>query len=160
MIEIDLNEKNLSCFVDNLRLEDKKELWYFFGKDYKKEFIKLALNTKNTYFLADKNNNPSAIGGVESRSVNSKKIGQVWLLCAKSAIKNKIFLYKYVRSKIELFKKDYDILFNSIYKSNFEALNWLRRCGFEVLNLANKDFKVFYFNKGEKNIDLRYIAGE
>ncbi len=160
MKEIEINEKNLSLFVDNLRLEDKKELYYFYRKNYKKKFIQIALCTKNTYFLADKNNNPAAIGGVVTLRRGREKLGQVWLLCAKNAYQNKIFLYKYIKNKIEIFKKNYDVLFNSIYKSNFEALTWLRRCGFEVLNLADKNFKVFYYNKGDNNIDLRYITGE
>ena len=58
----------------------------------------------------------------------------------------------------EDFKKNHDILFNVIYKSNYDALKWLAKCGFKVLDLNNKNYKLFYFTKGGINFDLRYIA--
>lgn len=150
---IEINEENLLEFVNNIRLEDEKELEYVFKDDYKKQFINIALslkNDKNSYFLADDNNIPIAIGGVCFVQSYKRKVGQVWLLCSKEAYKYRFFLYKYVFNKIALFKKQFDVLFNYIYKSNFEALRWLKKAGFKTIELENKDFKMFVFDKRRK----------
>lgn len=154
---IEINEKNLLNFIDNIRLEDEKELEYVFKDNYKKRFIDIALelrNDKNSYFLADDNNIPVAIGGASLIYHDEKKTAQVWLLSTKQAYKHRFFLYKYVRDKIALFQQQFDILFNYIYKSNFEALKWLTKAGFKVVELEDKDFKFFYFNKGENKFDI------
>lgn len=155
MIEIEINKQNLKKFIDDIKLEDKKELEHFFKEDFKEEFIKLALLNKDgaSYFLADDDLNPIFIGGVVS--VDKKaNLGQVWLLSTNKVNNHKLFVYRYVKDKIKLFQRDYNILFNYIYKSNFKALKWLKKCGFKVKKTNDKNYKLFYFNKGENNFDI------
>lgn len=158
MIEIEVNKDNLEKFINNLRLEDKEELIDALGKNYKAKFIEKTLNIKGIYFLADKNKTPVAIGGVLETLNPDKKIGIVWLLVTKDVDKHKKFLYKYVKNKIVLFQKEFDILFNYIYKTNFNALKWLKKCDFIEKNTSRDDYKLFYFDKGENNFDIRNIT--
>lgn len=151
MIEIEINKENLIKFIDDLKPSDKEELEYFYKEDCCEKFIKIVLenDNKHTYFLADENYNPVALGG--ALRVDSKRnIGQVWLLSTNKINKHKVFLYSYIKKKIAFFKEEYNILFNYIYKSNFSALKWLKKCGFGVKVLDDKNYKLFYFNKGEK----------
>jgi len=153
--EIEVNRKNLIDFLDDIRECDKEELIFFLGKKYKNQFIKTVLSNKQyTYFLAE-NANPIAIGGI----CPDKNKGIVWLLCTNKAKQNKKFLYSYIKNKITLFKKEYDFLYNYIYRSNFAAIKWLKKNGFNFIDLKNtNDIKFFYFSKGE-NFDTRYYTG-
>ena len=153
MIALEINKKNLFEFLDDIRECDKEELIFFLGKDYKNQFIKSVLYYKAyTYFLSD-GISPVAIGGI----CPNKKIGVVWLLCTNKLEQNKKYIYSYVKDKINLFKKNYKILYNYIYKSNFCAINWLKKNGFTFVDLENRnDLKLFYFSKGE-NFDIRYF---
>ncbi len=149
---IEINEENLAKFLNDIRLEDEEELERIFKDNYKKCFLDIAFelkNDKNSYFLADENDAPIAIGGAYQIQSDKKKIGQIWLLSARKSYKRRFFLYKYVKNKISFFKKEFDILFNYIYKSNFDALKWLKNFGFRTQDLENPDFKMFYFDKGE-----------
>lgn len=158
MIEIEKNKKNLEEFLKNIRKEDKEELEIFYGKNYKKDFIDVCMNKKyETYFLADKNLNPVAIGGVVQHKSNLK-LGQIWLLTTDKVRENKFFLFKYVKNKIKKFKTKFDVLFNYIYKSNFKILLWLNLFDFESVELKNKDFKFFYYKKEGVNFDTRYFT--
>lgn len=151
MREIEINKENLNLFLNNLRENDREELIYFLGKDYKKCFVDFLLNNKKeTYFLSYKSS-PAAIGG----AYNNKSCTQVWFLCAKKY--DKKFLYKYIKNKFEKLKQKYDTLYNFIYKSNFSSLNLLSKFGFKVVDTNNPDLKLFYLTKGG-NFDLRYFA--
>ncbi len=145
MKKMNINKDNLKLLYDNLRKSDKKELDFYIKN--KEDFIELCLkNKKNAYFLADDNNNPIAIGG--AKKINDST-AQLWLLCTKYAHKNRFYLMKYIFSKIEKFKKEYSILFNYIYLENFDALIWLKKYGFKILDTNDKKFKLFYFKKEE-----------
>ena len=159
MKQAEVNRENLIKLIENLRKEDKKELKYEFGNNFKDKFIKITLNSGEKYFFADEFKNPLAIGGVEKTTVDNLKIGQVWLISSKYFSFRNLELIKFIKSKIEDYQNDYDILFNKIYKSNYNALKWLTKCGFKVLDISlNNDYKLFYFTKGGINFDLRYIT--
>ena len=157
---IEVNKRNLKLLLNNLRLEDKAELKNAYQKNYKNKFIKITLEANEKYFVADDNFFPLAIGGVEQIKNHDYKIGQVWLISSNKFNKNNIKLISFIKDKIETFKENYQILFNTIYKSNYASLKWLKKCGFRVLELEdNKDYKLFYFTKGGIDFDLRYITG-
>jgi len=156
---IEVNKSNLKLLLNNLREEDKVELKNAYQKNYKNKFIKITLETNEKYFVGDDNFFPLAIGGVEQTANEYYKIGQVWLISSNRFNKNNIKLIKFIKDKIEDFKENYEILFNTIYKSNYDSLKWLKKCGFNVLEFEdNKDYKLFYFTKGGIDFDLRYIT--
>jgi len=158
MIEVNINEKYLDKFISDLRFEDKLELMTCYN-DSLEEFYSVCLDkTKQTYFVVDENYMPLALGGAYEIFGKKEKCARLWLLATNKISKNKITLYKYVKKKIDYFKKEYDVLFNFIYKSNFESLKLLKANGFNVYDLENFDYKLFYFCKGELDFDIRHFT--
>ncbi len=144
MRNIELTKENLILFLNNLKQEDKEELDEFLKNNTIDDFINICFKNKNTTcFLADEFSFPLILGGV----CKNKNKGLVWLLCSNKHFKHKKEIYKYIKNKINEYKKEYDFLFNYIYKSNFKALNWLLKLGFKTKEENNKDFKLFYFKK-------------
>jgi len=145
MIKLDITKENLEKFMENIRDEDKKELIYFYRENYKEIFIKnVLLNKETTCFVADKNNNPVAIGGVVCFDHANKKLGQIWLMSTKVQKANRVSLFKIIAKKLAKYQNEYDILFNFIYKTNFRADKWLKKFNFTFKNTTNSDFKLFY----------------
>lgn len=155
MIELEINEKNLSDFLTNIRKSDEEELIYHYGKNYRETFIKTVNETKNTYFVGNNNKEALAIGGFQE--FKNKNCFQVWLLCTDKITKNKKELLKYIKQKVELYKNNSFVMFNLIYKSNFKSLNMLKKLGFEIRDICDKNFKLFYYTKGN-DFDTRYIT--
>ena len=158
MKSIKINRKNLITLLDNLRKEDLEELKQNFKNRYREKFINVTLNSSGTIFLADDNDFPLAIGGVDKKQTDNLAVGQVWLISSNKFTKKNLKLIKFIVSKIEEYKKDCDILFNFIYKSNFDSLKWLAKCGFKTLDTRKQDYKLFYFTKGGIDFDIRYIT--
>lgn len=158
MIEKQINRKYLKTFLNNLRKEDFEEVCVFDTDDLIQEILNVANNPINeTYFLMTNENNPLAIGGACSVQNSKYKTAKVWLLVTNELSSSKKSLLKYVLNKANSFKNKYDILFNFIYKSNYNSLKWLKKAGFKVLNF-NNDYKLFYFIKGDIKFDLRYFT--
>lgn len=156
MIETKLTKEKLFEFLADLRDEDKLELDEFLKTNSFDDFLKDCFNKNNLlYFLTTDKNEPLALGGAYKIE---KNVAKVWLLVTNKYFKHKIALFKYVKNKISKFKNEFDILYNFIFKSNFSSLVWLKKCGFSVLNLNISDYKLFYFNKGEKSFDIRYLT--
>lgn len=141
MLEIEINKENLEKFLLNIRNSDKEELIYFLGENYKEKFVKTVLeNKKYTYFLSY-NSIPSCIGGI----YKDKYGAQVWLLCAEKY--DKKYLFRYIKEKINIFKRDNSYLYNYIYRTNFNAIRMLSRLGFEVIDLKTPVIKKFYYER-------------
>ena len=156
MKEVKATRKNIKKFIKNLRKEDYEELKYFLKKKISKKFQKELENLSDFYFLSDKIH-PIALGGVQQDKI-LKNIGKAWLLCTNKSSKNRIKLYKFIKEKILNYQKQYNIIYNFIFKSNFKAQKWLEKFGFIFLNTQNPDFKLFYYSNGEQKIDIRNIA--
>lgn len=156
MKEVKATRKNIKKFIKNLRKEDYEELKYFLKKKIVKKFKKELESLSDFYFLSSENQ-PIALGGVEQEK-NHGNIGKAWLLCTNKSTKNRIKLYKFIKEKILNYQKQYNIIYNFIFKSNFKAQKWLEKLGFEFFETTNPDFKLFYYTNGEKEIDIRNIA--
>lgn len=148
MIELPITREYLKIFFDNLRYEDKLELDKMCLDFSLDEFFKI-ITSKNsiTYFIADLNLNPIAIGGVVKENASRAKI---WLLCSKNILFYKKSFLKYISLKLKYFKSNYSYLYNYIYRSNFPILNWLKGFGFKWIDLNNPDYKYFYFKRKEE----------
>ncbi len=157
MKEIEINKENLIKLFNNLRKDDLRELKVIFKNNIKRNFVKICLENKDTYFIADDKGSPLAIGGIKIFYIKNFLVGQVWLLCSNDVSKNRLSVLKYVKDKIGEFKLECDVLFNFIYKSNFSFLKWLKYADFEAIPI-NNNFKLFYYKKGGINFDLRYFT--
>lgn len=153
MLKKDKNIQDVNFILDNLRKEDLLEVQAIWGEDWKGNVIVNALKT-DFMILMGKNNKghsvPIAIGGFACLFEKDSKIACVWLLCSKYVYCNKQLLMKTLKEQIELASCRYDVLYNYIYKSNFEAKRWLKKLGFSFNNphpdnmKKSKDFEFFY----------------
>ena len=163
MIETKITKDNLDEFLKNLRYQDRQEMLKVMTPNFIKEFYDICLNENSaSYLLQTTDKQPLALGGAVDVITGFYKTARIWLLCSQYLECNKIQVFKYVKDKLLRFKEEYDILFNFIYKSNFDSLKWLKTQGAIVVDLENIDFKLFYFvnekRKGEFNFDIRYFA--
>ncbi len=159
MMEAEPNYKLLKQFLATLRREDKEETQALGCQNFEYDlFDYLDNKPEYTYFLLSKNKKPLALGGAKETGI--PYVAKVWLLTTNELKNNKLELYKYVKNKIELFKTKYDVLYNFIYKTNFNSLKWLKKAGFSELSLENRDYKLFYFIHGGKEFDIRYFTCE
>ena len=124
------------------------------------------MKSKGYYIL--KESEIIAAGGIEDFKIekfNSSgyKTAQIWLLLSNKAKNHKQLIFKYVKKYLNCGFLKYDILFNFIYKSNFKALKWIKKCTqkgfiFSIYNTLNPDLKLFYFKRGDIKIDSRYFT--
>lgn len=159
MIEVEVTNKYLREFLSNIRQEDKLEIDFSKHECFEKELFDVCFDkTYDTYFLSTNDGKPLVLGG--AYLVNNSKTARVWLLATDYLESEKKSVYGYVKNKIELFKDKYDILYNFIYKTNFNSLKWLKKCGFKVFDLKDSNFKLFYFCKEDIKFDIRYFTSQ
>ena len=148
MLKVTNNKKYFEYILNNLREQDLEEVQAIWKDNWQDEVLK-SIKGKKTLVLFS-NENPIAMGGFVPVQDNEIKIAIVWLLCSKFVNNNKLLLYKVLQEEIQKAEKEYDLMFNYIYKSNFEAKKWLRGLGFKFdkpkpLGLKVKDgFEFFY----------------
>ena len=120
MIEGKITKDILCTFLANLRLEDKLEFDEYIKNNNINDFYSLCLDkTQDNYFILSDDGLPCALGGAYKDKNDTQNKAQVWLLCTNEILKNKKSAFKYIFSKIQLFKEKYDFIYNSIYKTNF-----------------------------------------
>lgn len=131
--------------LNHLRDEDKAELTALFGREWKKRTLNRLKKSKIT-ILRNSKSQPFAMGGIEGK----KSVACVWLLTTNEFINNKLKLAKEISKQIELASNKFEILYNFIYCSNFQAKKWLKKLGFVFDNPSPKgmkipdDFEFFY----------------
>lgn len=156
MIKNIKSKSDIIFILDNLRCEDKEELFALFGENWKEQTIEdlKGQNILCLYFFNEKNEEiPIAMGGFYEHFLEEPTIACVWLLSTVFVRKNKTLFIKDIKQQIDKASKKYSIMYNYIYKSNYEAKRWLRMFGFRFdnpypKNLEVKDgFEFFYKTK-------------
>ena len=155
MIKTDRNIQDVNFILDNLRQEDLEELFALWGNNWKDRVLKSVLNFDfiTLFGKNDKGNSvPIAFGGFAQILKDNSHIACAWLLCSKFIIFNKKSLLINIKEQITQAKSKYQILYNIIYKSNFESKKWLKRFGFnfdnpkpEGMNIP-ENFEFFFMN--------------
>ena len=144
--------------LNNLRDEDKIELYALFGSKWYQQTID---NLKNKSFLVfygkdfENNSVPIAIGGFHSINKGYPKIACVWLLTTIYIYKNKLSFFKMLKSQFKKNNKKYQIMYNFIYKSNYMAKSWLKKFGFKFDNPKPKNIQLptnyeFFYKVNDK----------
>ncbi len=152
MIKNVSSKKELEFVLDNLRNEDLREVKNLLKNDWKKKLLS-NIDPFHTHILCilDKEGNflPIAIGGFDEISSNPS-IACCWLLTTKFVYKYKKLFFKEVFNFVLEEEKKYSLIYNFIYKSNYQAKSWLQKLGFKF-DKANvekflylKDFEFFY----------------
>lgn len=148
MLKQNKNIKDVIYIVDNLREEDLAETKALWGKNWRKKTIENIMNTD--FLILYSYEIPIAIGGFVPVTSSHIKLACVWLLCSKDVKRNKLKLFKTLKSQIEKESLNFEIFYNYIYKSNKEAKRWLKKLGFCFENpnpeklLIHKNFEFFY----------------
>lgn len=155
MVKLTKNKRYFEYILNNLREQDLEEVKALWQEAWKEKALKTLSDRKiSVLFSKDK---PIAMGGFVPVKDKNIKIAVVWLLCSSFVKENRSLLIKTLKNEILKAEKEYDLMFNYIYKSNFEAKSWLKKLGFKFdnpkpigLNLK-KDFEFFYkVKKGVK----------
>lgn len=156
MLKVTENKKYFEYIIAHLRQEDLLEVKALWRDNWQKELLKTLKNQKTLVLFSQ--GNPIAMGGFVPVKCKGLKMAVVWLLCSSLVSKNKSLLYKTMINEIKNAEKKYDVMFNYIYKSNFEAKNWLKKLGFKfdkpkLVGLNIKEgFEFFYKVKKGVNI--------
>ena len=154
------NDKSILNYVlAHLRKEDKQELIALYSDEWYEKTIESFLNREFfvLYGLDDKKNSvPIVIGGVDPIFDKSQRIGCVWLLSTIWVNRNKKLFFNTLKTQVLLAEKEFDILFNFVYTSNFGAKKWIQKLGFSFDNpkpvcFSMEDgFDFFYKSKGKE----------
>lgn len=148
MVKVTKNKKYFKYILDNLRQQDLEEVQAIWKNNWREEVLK-SIQGKKTLVLFSKNL-PIAMGGFVPVKDKNIEMAVVWLLCSRFVYFNKSLLFKALQKEIQKAEAKYSLMFNYIYKSNFEAKKWLKRFGFKFDNpkpvgLKVKDnFEFFY----------------
>lgn len=153
MIKTDKNIDDIKFIIQNLRDEDKAEVialwgenWYLSLLDSIKNINVITMYGKNT----DSTDIPIAMGGFSEQFEKGEKIACVWLLSTHFVKQNKRIFFKTIGKLLYRASFKYKVMYNYIYKSNFEAKEWLEKFGFIFKNSdsnnsgISKDFEFFY----------------
>ena len=150
--------KKCRFILDNLRKEDLLEIECLWGNNWKQKVLN-SIDKKKVLFAygRDKYGNiiPISMGGFHDIPCEHFKVACVWLLSTKYISMNKIRFFKELRTQFFLYEKNYEILYNYIYKTNIDAKRWLKKLGFcfdnpKPANLKiSENFEFFYKNRKE-----------
>lgn len=153
MIKETNNISDIKYILDNLREEDRKEVFSQLGSKWKEKLITYFSNktVKVLYGLNyEKKKIPIAMGGFSELSEKDPLIACVWLLSTDFVLKNKRLFFTEIQKQLKMAENKYSIMYNFIYKSNYTAKGWLKKFGFKFDNpypkyLQIKDgFEFFY----------------
>jgi len=137
---VDVNEEYLDNVLDNLRDEDKFEMRCEFGPDYKQTIKEFCLSSGHFKIIIDEKFTPIGLFGCEE---TTPETAEVCLLVTNEFKKHfKDFLCQ-AKQYISLWKKQYKILHNLVYKHNKQALKWLKILGFKVTDYD--DMRMHFF---------------
>lgn len=148
MVKNTKNKKYFEFILENLRRQDLEEVQAIWQDKWKEEALKSLENSKTLVLFSKKV--PIAMGGFVPIRDKDIKIAVVWLLCSYLVSGNKTLLYKTLKKEVLKAEKEYDLMFNYIFKSNFEAKNWLKKLGFKFDKpspkglVVRENFEFFY----------------
>lgn len=142
--------KDILYILNRLRKEDKEELIAQFGKEWKKSALK-RLKRAKIIILKNSDSLPFAMGGIEGKN----SVACVWLLTTEEVYNNKFKLISVIKKELLKASDKFEIFYNFIYKSNFEAKNWLKKAGFKFDHPNPKGIKVpenfeFFYKTNKK----------
>ncbi|MCD7781056.1 MAG: hypothetical protein LUH05_10355, partial [Candidatus Gastranaerophilales bacterium] len=144
MIKKYSDKSEITFILDNLRFEDKQELFFHLGKNWKQKTLQNLINKEILVLYGPDNTGkqvPIAMGGFCGLD-GDNSIACVWLLCSFYIYKSRVALTKGLKENIASAEQKYKIMYNFIYKSNFEAKGWLKKLGFKFDNPHPKGMDV------------------
>lgn len=127
------SQDDIKYVLNNLRVEDKEEVYFLLGDDWYNQIIfDLADKQVQVIYGYDDNKNkvPIAIGGFDTVFPEIPEMACVWLLSTSLILKNKRIFFNELRIRFSIAEQKYKIMYNYIYSLNFSAKAWLKKFGF------------------------------
>jgi len=155
IIERNTTIDDIVGLISNLRKEDLLEVQTITGQDkiYKPLKESILNSTYSKSFLVD--NKVAGIYGVTASPYN-KNTGAPYLLCTNELYKIKKTFIKNCINRVEEMQFKFPILFNYIDSRNKHHLDWIKYCGFTIIN--DKYFNNIKFHGFmKKREDLNYV---
>jgi hypothetical protein len=117
--------------VGRLREEDKLECRAMFGIDPASFFLASNYDTENTYALHNKAGHNVALAGVSPMKDGS---AMIWMVGTPDIANHKIEFLRYGQKWLKEVTEPYTFVFNWVDARNTVHLNWLKWCGFSLIN--------------------------
>ncbi len=133
MIKNDKNINDVIFVLDNLRNEDILELQALWGNDWKQSALDNIIKHDFLTLIGKNDKNldiPIAVGGFAELFEKNASIACVWLLTSSFISYNKKSCFNQIKKTIKQAESKYFVMYNYIYKSNFQAKKWLKNLGF------------------------------
>ena len=153
MLKISTNQNEYRFILDNLREEDKQELFLLWGNDWYDLALQSLKDAEILVFWGKNKSGeivPVAMGGFYPVLNQKCKMACVWLLSTKFVKYNKTALMRVIKQQISKASLNYEIMYNFICISNSQAKIWLKKLGFHFDNPKpknielKKEFEFFY----------------
>lgn len=145
MLKISTNQNEYRFILDNLREEDKQELYLLWGNNWYDSALQSLKDTEVLVFCGKNKTGeivPVAMGGFHPVLNKKCKIACVWLLSTRFVKYNKTSLMRVIKQQVLKASLNYEIMYNFIYSSNFLAKMWLKKLGFCFDNPKPKNIKL------------------
>lgn len=141
MFRVNKNLQDVQYILDNLRYEDLSELQALWGENWREETLKNIMETDFEVLLGKtkKGKKPVVMGGIWEVQ---EGVGCAWLLSTPEVKNHRHCLLRELKREVEKSKKKFSLIYNFIYKKNFEAKRWLKWLGFRFDNPHPKGIEV------------------
>ena len=141
MHKVNKNLADVSYILDNLRKEDLEELQALWGENWREETLNNIMNMDFEVLLGKtkKGEVPVVMGGIWEVG---RGVGCAWLLSTPEIKNHRHCFLRELRYEIEKSKSKFCLIYNFIYKENFEAKRWLKWLGFRFDNPHPKGVEV------------------
>lgn len=129
----------LMNFIDNARSKDVLEVYHGTGTYFTN--LEMSYLEGALCLLDEEAGDVYAIGGINDK-------GRIWMLCTSSVEKHPFAFLKFCKKNLDIYLKDYYMLWNYVWLGNEMHVNWLKWLGatFErVITVNNEQFQAFYF---------------
>ena len=141
------NKREIEDVLNNLHKKTKEELTLFLGEDYKEKTIDTIFYSKRRYLIKLADNSIVGVFGVIEHAKNAAGI---FLLTKDKLQGHKINFIRQAKKVINIWEKEYDLLFDCCYIKNEKIKKWLLMLGFKASEHKINDFRVYY--KGNKEL--------
>ena len=123
-------ETDIIYLSENLRPEDRRELFGMTGPDFESE-IRHCVDSSECCWVCRRDGKVMAMFGVICTNPMERH-GIVWMLASTETAKHKIYTGKWTKKGINALMQDWNFLYNYVDEGNTDTIEWLKWMGAEV----------------------------
>ena len=148
MRSVKKNTKDIKFILDNLRNQDRNELFSIYGDSWKNTVFRNVLNINEDYCWIEysNDNQPILMYGIVP---NENNVGVIWMLSTQDITKEQVSFLRRAKEFIAEGSEKFSLLCNFVHSDNILAIKWLKWLGFvvespKVIGLGKKQFLFFH----------------